>query len=98
MKKTKYIIKSTNKFEKEYRRIVKGNLVLGKRIVDVITQLNVDPFYTGLKTHSVNISGLGKVYSSRVTGDVRIVWCFEGEYILILQRIGGHSGGSNIYR
>ena len=90
MRKTKYRVSYSSK-------LVKGNLRLSKRIIKTIQRLSIDPFYPGLKTHMVNIPKIGKVYASRVTGDLRIVWMFKGENILLLYRIGGHSDGLNVY-
>ena len=68
------------------------------RFLQVIDRLSYNPFYPSLKTHSVDIASLGKVYSSRVTGDIRIVWAFKEDLIIVLYRVGGHSGGSNVYK
>jgi len=47
--------------------------------------------------HTVNLS-LGKVYSSRVTGDIRILWEFVNEKEVSFANTGRHSGFSSIYK
>jgi mRNA-degrading endonuclease YafQ of YafQ-DinJ toxin-antitoxin module len=98
MKKSKYSIQATTRFQREYKKIVKGNREVEERFLSIIERLSVNPFGRGLRTHTVNISGFGRVYSSRVTGDIRIIWNFKDDTIIILHRIGGHSGSSNIYK
>lgn len=98
MRKTKYKLTYSKKFDRDYRGFVKGNRNLEVRIIKTLLQLGRDPFYQGLKTHRVHIPNLGRVYSSRVTGDLRVVWRVKEGRIIFLYRIGGHSGSSNIYR
>jgi mRNA-degrading endonuclease YafQ of YafQ-DinJ toxin-antitoxin module len=98
MKKTKYRITYSSKFDRDYRKLVKGNKGLSKRIIKAIKQLSIDPFYPGLRTHMVDISDIGKIYSSRVTGDLRVLWSLKEGNIIFLYRIGGHSGSSKIYK
>jgi mRNA-degrading endonuclease YafQ of YafQ-DinJ toxin-antitoxin module len=57
-----------------------------------------DPFYKGLKTHKVNSSKWGEIYSSRITKDLRVLWDFsQNELIIIIVDIGGHEGSKAAY-
>jgi len=98
MKKTKYRLSYSSKFGRDYRKLVRGNRRLAKRVVKAVGQLCADPFYPGLKTHTVNIPKTGKFYTSRITGDLRILWTLKEDNIIFLYRIGGHSGGLNVYK
>jgi len=98
MKKSRYSIQATTRFQREFKRVVKRNRGLEEKFLTVIEKLSLNPFARQLQTHVVNIQGFGKVYSSRVTGDIRIVWVFKDDTIIILHRIGGHSGGLNVYK
>lgn len=98
MRKSKYNIQATTRFQREFKKVVKRNSGLEEKFLSVIERLSMNPFNRGLRTHYVNISGFGKVFSSRVTGDIRIIWNFKDDTIIILHRIGGHSGSSNVYR
>jgi mRNA-degrading endonuclease YafQ of YafQ-DinJ toxin-antitoxin module len=93
-----YTLKSVSKFERDFKKISKKDKRVAKRILKGIEGLKENPFSSGLETHSVKISSLGKVYSSRITGDIRIIWFFKSKGVIVLYRIGGHSGGSKVYR
>ncbi len=98
MRKIKYSFKYTQNFYREYRRIAKKDRGLIVRVEGVLKKISIDPFSKSLKTHSVEISSLGRVYSSRVNSDIRILWVIDTEGAIILERIGGHSGSSKVYR
>lgn len=98
MSRTIYILKSVSRFDRDFKRISKRNKRTAKRIVKGIEELRENPFSSGLETHSVKISSLGKVYSSRITGDLRIIWFFKSKGVIVLYRIGGHSGSSKVYK
>lgn len=62
--------------------------------------METDPKAPSLKSHMVNSSRHGKRWSSRVTGDLRIIWDFNKDKINILDilDLGGHSGKNKVYR
>ncbi len=98
MKKSKYFLYRTNEFERELSKILRNRMELAKRVGIVIKRIKEDPFAVSLRTHSVKVPSFGRVYSSRVNGDYRIIWTLEEEDIILLRRIGGHSGSSKVYR
>lgn len=98
MKKKEYSLSYSSRFDRDYRKLVKFNSRLEKRIIKALKQLCIDPFYAGLKTHVVDIPKLGKIYSSKITGDLRVIWGLKEGRVIFLYRIGGHSGSSNVYQ
>jgi len=98
MKKNKYCLHTTMEFARELRKILKNKRELARRVELTIEGIKIDPFTVSLRTHSVNVPSFGRVYSSRVNGDYRIIWTFEEEGVILLQRIGSHSGSSKVYR
>lgn len=98
MKKKRYNLSYSSRFDRDYRKLVRGNKRLEKRVIKTLKQLAIDPFYTGLKTHLVDIPKVGKLYSSRITGDLRALWSLKEDNVVFLYRIGGHSGGLNVYK
>ncbi len=58
----------------------------------------LDPYYPSLKTHKVDITNFGVVYSSRVTGDIRIVWKYLNRDTIVILTTGGHDGKSSVYK
>lgn len=87
----RYTLSFSTKFERDLKSYRKDKLALEK-IKNTLKILASDPFYPGLKTHSVNIQSVGDVYSSRVTGDIRIIWIFKDKkgFTIITLRVGGH--------
>ena len=94
-----YKIETTSIFDKGYSKLTKNNKLLEKKILKIIEKLKENPNYPSLKTHAVNLPSWDKVYSSWVTGDIRIIWReLDCQLILLLLDIGGHSGGSKVYK
>jgi mRNA-degrading endonuclease YafQ of YafQ-DinJ toxin-antitoxin module len=84
-------------FVKKYLKLIKNDLSLKLKVVKIFEQLEAEPFHPSLKSHKVQ-----HVYSSRVTGDIRIIWQYNPDnnneiQILELLDIGGHSGGNRVY-
>ncbi len=98
MRRVKYIVQNTREYCRDLRKIFRKNRELFIRIEKIVLRISRDPFSASLKTHQVNIPSLGIVYSSRVTRDIRILWVFNSKEIIVLYRIGGHSGHSKVYR
>lgn len=94
-----YELETTSHFRKRYTKLAGKNQKLQKTIEKTLELLKKHPRYQSLKTHKVFISEYGEVNSSRVTGDIRIIWMkIENKLIILLLDIGGHSGGKGVYR
>lgn len=94
-----YKIKASKNFRKKFGKLIRNNKVLETKINKTLKQLSEDPSYSALKTHKVNLPRWGGVYSSWVTGDIRIIWrLLDEELILLLLDIGGHSGSKSVYK
>jgi mRNA-degrading endonuclease YafQ of YafQ-DinJ toxin-antitoxin module len=91
-------ISYSRRFFRKYDKLVGRNSQLEKEYAKCLTHLVQDPFYPGLKTHRVNITNLGLVYSSRVTGDIRILWKFLGRDTILILTTGGHEGKTSVYK
>jgi mRNA-degrading endonuclease YafQ of YafQ-DinJ toxin-antitoxin module len=75
--------------------ILKRNL---QNYLKVLSNLIENPFLYSLGTHRVNTPKWGRVYSSRVTKDIRIIWDFKDKKLIILVLdIGGHEGSKSVY-
>ena len=83
---------------RKLRRIYKKDKLLYKKYKNFLVKFSEDPFYPSLNTHKVFISDYGSVYSSSVTGDIRVIWSLEEDYVLRLLDIGGHEGSRKVYR
>lgn len=95
----RYDIETTTQFNRRYKKLVKRNKKLDKSIRGVIKSLSQDPFLPHLGSHEVESRNFGLVYSTRVTGDLRILWEFDdrGNMLILLLTIGGHSGKRSVY-
>jgi len=88
-----YEIKYTENFKKQKSKLIKKYPQLASRINKTVEQLSEDPYYSGLKSHIIGEEPrIGNIWSSRVPGDIRILWIFspEEKLVVILIKIGGH--------
>ncbi|MEI6728828.1 MAG: type II toxin-antitoxin system mRNA interferase toxin, RelE/StbE family [bacterium] len=87
-------------FKRKYTKLVKNNSHFRNRIQEVFEVLMINPFFPSLKTHKVNTKIKKGVYSSSISGDLRIIWEFNENEINIIDLldIGGHSGSKGVYK
>jgi mRNA-degrading endonuclease YafQ of YafQ-DinJ toxin-antitoxin module len=95
MKKIKmyFELAPTKLFGKKLKKLLTKNKLLKKVVTTVFVNLQINPFIPQLKSHKVNTPKFAECYSSRVTGDLRVIWRFgdDGEIVMIeLLDIGGH--------
>lgn len=86
-------------FIKNYKKLIKGNKPLEQKVEKALNLLMQDPKHPSLKSHLV-ISKFGEsIWSSWVSGDVRIGWQYDSDKILTIYivTIGKHSGSTRIY-
>ena len=99
MRSSKYQLITTHCFKKRYQKLTNNNRKLKKRIVNLLKMLTLDPFSTMLSTHKIYSRQLGQRYSSRITGDIRIIWDFDSglKNGIVLLDLGGHEGKKKVY-
>lgn len=90
----------TKPFAKAYQQLVAKNRILRTKVDSVLEALSEDPHQPKLRTHKVNLSEVGVVYSSRITGDLRVLWEYQknSEVLILLLKLGGHSGQRGVYK
>ncbi len=94
-----YPLRTTPEFERKYDDIISKNFPLKKRIDSKLLLLKTNPFYVGLKTHKVFSNKYGENFSSRLTGDLRVLWTFiYGKTVILAITLGGHSGKKSVYK
>ena len=95
----KYHLEFTKKAARKYKKLTTNNNQLQQKVQEILKVLVDNPFHSKLKSHKVQISNYGIVYSSNITKDIRIIWDFEKEKVtIILLDIGGHSGSKGVYK
>ena len=82
------------KFKKAFKRVIKKNPRLEKKILAVLDLLEIDPFTPSLKSHKLT-GNLANFWSCSVTYDCRIIFTFSNEtglseVVIILIDIGTH--------
>ncbi len=85
---------TTKYFDRKLSKLTKKNSLLRIEIIDTIKILSINPHASKLKTHKVE-----GFFSSRVNGDIRIIWDYSGKEVQVLELldVGGHSGGNSVY-
>ena len=88
------------KFLRKSAKLIKKNTEIESRLLAVLAQLSENPFEASLHTHKVNDIHGEIAFSSKITGDIRIIWDFRENEIKIIELfdIGGHSGKNKVYR
>lgn len=94
-----FVLKSTKSFDSEYLKLVRRDKKLESRIIKILKIIANDPFDGCLNTHKVSTRNFGAKFSSKINGDLRIIWDFDegNNLVLVLLDIGGHSGSKRVY-
>lgn len=78
-------------FKKKYKKLTSKNSLLISKIKKTLIQLEKNPEDNSIGSHKINSKTFGDLWSSRVTGDIRILWNYNKNGIAILLiDIGGH--------
>lgn len=95
-----FTLKFSDDFWESYQKISAENSVLQKKIKKTIEQIKQDPKYPSLKTHKVDTKKYDGVWSSWVTGDIRVVWAFDkdDDLVILILELGTHSGSNRVYK
>lgn len=99
--KNNFDLTFSDKFIKTFKKYFNNNIILQKAFKKTRDTLADDPFYTGLHTHKVDTILNKDVYSSKITGDWRVIWQLDQDSkvatILCLE-LGTHSGPNQVYK
>ncbi len=86
-------------FDRRFRKFAKKDMVLKNKVSKVLCKLISNPFDYSLRTHTVSTKRLKHVYSSRVSGDLRVIWGFNKaeNHVISIYDLGGHEGSNKVY-
>lgn len=89
----------TKPFQKELKKLISKFRITEEKLGKTFYLLESNPFHPSLKTHQVEAKHFGKTWSSRVDGDLRVIWNFDkdDQIKILLLDIGGHSGKGKVY-
>lgn len=96
---SRYQIKITSSFDRRFKKLSKKDLNLKDNIYEVLGKLSINPYQKSLKTHKVNSRMFKNAYSSRVNGDLRVIWRFDNTNngVINIYDLGGHEGSNKVY-
>ena len=78
-----YKLNSSKSFTKKLKKLIENKRLKLEVLNKSLQFLAKDPFSPVLRTHKVNTRKLGKYYSSRIDGDLRIIWNFDQDENLL---------------
>lgn len=81
----------TKVYAREYKKLIKKNPQLRQVIQEILVKLATDPEDPSLKSHLIKHSELGRVWSSWVLPDLRILWEYQDEKpVILVLKVGNH--------
>ena len=80
-----YQITYSNKFQKHYKKLSTDEKKLVKRKVE---RLSENPMHPSLR--SKRIRGTSDLFECSVNMDIRIIWYYEGDRMILLLDVGHH--------
>lgn len=75
----------TDKFQKHYKDLTETEK---KQLRNKLTVLSENPLHPSLRTK--RIQGTDDLFECSVNMDIRIIWFYEGETLIILVDVGHH--------
>ena len=95
-----YRLKFSSQFYRAFSKLIEKDRSLEKRIVKALDLLRKNPHHASLKSRKVQTRNYGPRWSSRATGDIRIIWDFDKEdnLTIMVLTIGGHSGKKKVHK
>lgn len=95
-----YKIRFLDHADKKLRKLIKKHRITQNYLEAKLKEFAINPVLPMFRTHKVNTRGFGKKFSSRLDGDLRLIWDYDSENNLVIYifDIGGHSGGSKVYQ
>ena len=80
-----YRITYTKRFEKHYKKMTP---VEKRQIRSKVQMLSDDPFHPSLRAK--RIQGTEELFECSVNMDIRIIWYYEGDIMIMLLDVGHH--------
>jgi mRNA-degrading endonuclease YafQ of YafQ-DinJ toxin-antitoxin module len=95
-----YNLEYDKDFKKSFKKVIGKDVILIKKLKHALNTLINNPKNPGLRTHKVDTILETDVYSSWVTGDIRIIWRFDENNIatILCVRLGKHNGMNQVYK
>jgi mRNA-degrading endonuclease YafQ of YafQ-DinJ toxin-antitoxin module len=90
----------TNEFAGKVKKLIRKNQLFKIAIKKALSLLEINPFYPSLHSHKIITKDSASAFSSRVTGDIRIIWNYNKNKteVIDIVDIGGHEGKDKVYK
>ena len=90
----------TPEFIADYQKMVKKDKSLIKKFTKALELLSSNPYHNSLRSHKVDTIDNNNVWSSSVTGDIRVIWIYDTnqKMVIVLLESGTHSGANKVYK
>ncbi len=95
-----FVLRFHSRFLKKWEWYSSRDPSVDVSIAAALKRLELDPLMPALRSHKVRDRNNRIVFSSRVTGDLRILWDYRDAeaHVIDLLDLGGHSGKRKVYR
>jgi mRNA-degrading endonuclease YafQ of YafQ-DinJ toxin-antitoxin module len=95
-----FTLRRSNRFVRKLKKLLNHDAELQSTFREALTQLATDPTSPTLRSHKVRDTDGQLAFSSRLTGDLRIIWRYANDAVDVLDLldVGGHSGSKKVYR
>jgi mRNA-degrading endonuclease YafQ of YafQ-DinJ toxin-antitoxin module len=81
----KYTIIKSKQFDKHYSKLSENERVLVTNKLKIFAD---SPLHPSLR--SKHIQGSNGIFESSVNMDIRLIWCYDGDKIILMLDIGHH--------
>lgn len=94
-----YTLVLTDTFWDRYHSLI-TTPPLKKKVVKVLGLLAENPRHPSLRSHKVISRLYGEKWSTRVTGDLRIIWDYDSRssVTILVLTLGSHTGKHQVYQ
>jgi len=95
-----YQLLFTERFKRNFKKVISNDEPLANKVEEILKMIAQEPFQQRLRSHKVAAKDIGSAWSTRVTGDIRIIWLYSKEYknTLEIVNIGTHTGQHRVYK
>ena len=96
----KYDLDFTPEFLADYKKLTKKNSLLIKKFSKGLKLLADNPQHNSLRSHKVDTIDNQDVWSSWITGDIRVIWLYDQnrKLVIVLLETGTHFGSNKVYK
>jgi mRNA-degrading endonuclease YafQ of YafQ-DinJ toxin-antitoxin module len=81
----KYTIIRSKQFDKHFSRLTKNERLLVVKKLEILSEFPLHP-----SLRSKHIQGSSGIFESSVNMDIRLIWCYDEDKIILMLDVGHH--------